>query len=148
MTGVRTVRHAGIVVRDVERSLRFYRDQLGLEVQVDQRETGEFISELLGRTGVSVRTVKLSAPEGPTLVELLEFEDGGQDGEGLANPTRLGPTHVALTVDALDELYGRLQAEGTPFVSPPLRSPDGKALVAFCTDPDGSLIELVEPTAV
>ena len=147
MTGARMVRHAGIVVSDAERSLRFYRDQLGLEVQIDQLEAGEFISGVLDRPGTAVRTVKLAAPEGPTLVELLEFQQDSPDGAVAADPTRLGPTHVALTVEGLDELYSRLREAGTEFLSPPLRASDGKALVAFCRDPDGSLVELVEPTA-
>lgn len=140
--GVRAVRHTGIVVSEMEASLRFYRDLLGLEVRIDQVEEGAFIEALLARPGTRVRTVKLAAPEGPTLVELLEFERP----EGAPPPLdRVGPTHAALTVDDLDGLHRRLSAAGGRFLSDPLVSADGAARVAFCRDPDGTLLELVEP---
>jgi catechol 2,3-dioxygenase-like lactoylglutathione lyase family enzyme len=140
----RAVRHAGIVVTDMERSLGFYRDMLGLEVAVDQLETGRFIEEILAMPGARVRTVKLSAPEGPTLVELLEFE-GSDGGTGSPDLARIGPTHVALTVDDLEALHASLAGQGVPFLSEPRVSRDGRARVAFCADPDGTMLELVEP---
>lgn len=142
---VRAVRHAGIVVSDMERALGFYRDLLGLRVESDQRETGEFIEELLAMPGVEVRTVKLAAAEGQALVELLQFSGEAGSADGAGNLRRLGPTHAALTVEGLDALHARLRAEGVPFLSPPRTSPNGRARVAFCADPDGTMLELVEP---
>lgn len=142
---VRAVRHVGVVVSDMERALGFYRDVLGLRVTSDQLEAGEFIEHLLAMPGARVRTVKLAAPEGESLVELLEFAGGAH-----GNPPRLnglGPTHAALTVDDLEALHGRLSDAGVRFLSPPLVSADGQARVAFCADPDGTLLELVEPLA-
>jgi catechol 2,3-dioxygenase-like lactoylglutathione lyase family enzyme len=141
---VRAVRHAGIVVTDMERSLGFYRDELGLSVTSDQVESGEFIDAILSLPGTSVRTVKLSAPDGPTLVELLEFSDGSRV-ETPGDLRRVGATHAALTVDDLEGLFERLRAGGTPFLSEPRMSADGRARVCFCTDPDGTPLELVEP---
>jgi catechol 2,3-dioxygenase-like lactoylglutathione lyase family enzyme len=142
---VRGVRHIGIVVRDAERSLSFYRDLLGLQVEADQSEHGDFIETILAVPGVRVRTVKLSAREGPTLLELLEFEDPEGPDDGPPSLKRIGPTHAALTVDDLDRLHARLTEHGVRFLSPPQRSVDGRARVAFCADPDGTLLELVEP---
>ena len=45
---VEWMNHTGFVVSDMERSLAFYRDQLGLEIERDQVLEGEFISELVG----------------------------------------------------------------------------------------------------
>jgi catechol 2,3-dioxygenase-like lactoylglutathione lyase family enzyme len=141
---VRHVRHAGIVVSDAEHSLSFYRDLLGLRVEADQLESGNFIENVIGIEEVTVRTVKLAAPQGPTLIELLEF--GGAPGSPLhvGDLRRLGPTHIALTVDSLDEIYERLRAQGVGFLSAPQTSPDGRVRVAFCADPDGAMLELVE----
>ena len=145
---VRAVRHAGIVVSDAERSLAFYRDLLGLAVEVDQVEEGDFIDTILGLPKTRVRTVKLSTPDGQTLVELLEF-DGSQRSKS-ADPgdlRRLGPTHAAFTVDDLEHLHSRLSSAGVRFLSSPRMSADGRALVAFCADPDGGMLELVQPLA-
>jgi catechol 2,3-dioxygenase-like lactoylglutathione lyase family enzyme len=143
---VRAVRHAGIVVRDAEASLRFYRDLLGLSVQNDQVESGPFIEGLLDIPGVRVRTVKLGAREGVALVELLHFHSPAPTG-AVPGLTQLGPTHVALTVDNLDLLHARLTDAGVKFMSEPADSPDGKARVAFCADPDGVRLELVQVLA-
>ncbi|MBI3088771.1 MAG: VOC family protein, partial [Candidatus Colwellbacteria bacterium] len=56
----------------------------------------------------------------------------------------IGCTHVAFTVANLDKEYKRLTEAGIVFNSPPQLPPDGYAKVAFCKDPDGTLIELVE----
>jgi catechol 2,3-dioxygenase-like lactoylglutathione lyase family enzyme len=144
---IRAVRHVGIVVGDAERALSFYRDLLELRVESDRLEEGEFIDAILASRGVRVRTIKLSAPEGPTLIELLCFEgEGGSTPE--PDPSKLrraGPTHAALTVSDLDGLYARLTANGVGFLSAPQVSDDGRARVAFCSDPEGTLLELVEP---
>ena len=143
---MRCVRHVGIVVRDLELAVRFYQEVLGLEVVNRQDEAGSHLDVMLGLTNARVTTVKMSAAEGPTLVELLEFHSHPDD-RPAAHPYSLGPTHVAFTVDDLRQRYGRLNEQGVRFMAPPEPSPDGKALVTFCRDPEGNLIELVEAMA-
>lgn len=142
---VRSVRHVGIVVSDAERALGFYRDLLGLRVEVDQVEEGAFVETILGLPAVRVRTVKLASPEGATLVELLQFNVAGDRASGARGLAEIGPTHAALTVEDIDELYVRLAYAGVRFISSPQTSVDGRARVAFCADPDGTMLELVEP---
>lgn len=137
-------RHAGVVVRDMQRSLQFYRDWLGLRVMSERRETGSYIDSLLGLSSVDVWWVKLGGAHGEICVELLQYRSphgaGGLAGH-LAHP---GCSHIAFTVDALDELYGELRARGVTFTTQPLVSPDGTVKVTFCEDPDGAAIELVQ----
>ena len=71
---VKETRHFGIVVSNMERSLHFYRDLLGLKIQRQMDESGEYINNMLALDKVKVKTVKLSADQGNTLVELLEFD--------------------------------------------------------------------------
>lgn len=144
---VRAVRHAGIVVADMDAALRFWRDALGLEVRADADEHGPFLDTVLADPGVRVRTVKLAAPEGPTLVELLRFEGPPAADVDVEDLRRLGPTHVALTVDDVEALQTPLEAAGARFWSAPQVSADGRAKVAFCAAPDGAMLELVEPLA-
>ncbi len=139
------VRHVGIVVSDMEKALRFYRDLIGLRDAEVVTESGPFIDGLLGMRNTKIRTAKLAGADGPTLIELLVFDSpGGTEATPL---NAIGPTHVALTVADLDELYRRLSAAGIAFNAPPRLTPDGGAKVAFCRDPDGTYIELVEPQA-
>jgi catechol 2,3-dioxygenase-like lactoylglutathione lyase family enzyme len=141
---IEAVRHVGVVVSDMERSLQFYRELLGLSVVKDMEEYGQYADTLLGLPRVRVRTVKLAALGGPTLIELLHFRSHPRSAPAAREVCAVGPTHVALTVTDVDDVYLRLTGKHVPFVAPPQRSPDGYAKVTFCRDPDGTLIELVE----
>jgi len=137
------VRHTGIVVTDMEKALRFYRDLLGLKVARDFKEEGDYIDSISGLSGVRLRMVKLTADNG-TMVELLQYLSHPR--EACDNPQicYIGCSHIAFTVDDIDKEYARLSKNGVKFNCPPYISPDGYAKVTFCHDPDGTSIELVE----
>jgi len=140
-------RHAGIVVDDMNQSLSFYRDLLGYTIVNDADERGEFISTILGLDDVRVRTVKMKPNENSdSLIELLEFKShrGNVNSEKEYNMFRIGPTHAALTVEDLSELYNKMLKANIKFISEPQISPDGYAKVAFCKAPEGTFLELVE----
>ena len=137
-----SVRHVGIVVGDMEVSLKFYRDLIGLQDAPINLEKGPFLNGLLDMQDARIRTVKLAGKNSTTSIELLCFESPHSKAATPLNA--IGPTHVALNVTNLDELYIRLSDAGVPFNAPPRVSPDGGAKVAFCQDPDGTFIELVE----
>jgi len=141
---MKAVRHFGVVVSDMGRSLRFYRDLLGLKVVRMMDESGEYIDDMLSLQNVRVSTVKLSADSGSTLVELLEFKSHPRQPRGDREVCSVGPSHVAFTVDNLVAVHQRLSQAGVRFNAPPQLSPDGYAKVTFCQDPDGTLVELVE----
>jgi len=126
----------------MENSLKFYRDQLGLKIIKDMDEQGNYLDNMLSLNNVHVRTVKLSANENTTLVELLQFESHN-DNE-IRNFYTIGASHVAFTVDNLEKLYMDLSEKNIKFNAPPQKSPDGLVKVTFCKDPDGTPIELVE----
>jgi catechol 2,3-dioxygenase-like lactoylglutathione lyase family enzyme len=138
-----SLRHVGIVVADLERALGFYRDLLGLEAARAMDEHGEFLDAILGAERAAVRTVKLGGKSGAQ-IELLQFTRPPLDQGPPPGVTRRGPTHVALNVEGIDALYERLAVAGVRFTTAPRLSPDGRAKVTFCHDPDGTLIELVE----
>src|SRR5258708_39224032 len=99
------VRHVGFVVRDMERSLKFYCDILGLSVYKREVEEGEFIESLVGMKGVRLAWVKLSVPNGG-LIELLQYKSHPDpDFLGALPSNRLASGHIALTVVNLDKLY-------------------------------------------
>ena len=137
-----SVRHMGIVVGDMEVSLQFYRDLIGLQDAPVNIEKGPFLNGLLNMPNAIIKTVKLAGKNSTTSIELLCFESPPPTASTPLNA--IAPTHVALNVTNLDELYIRLADAGVPFNAPPSMSPDGYAKVAFCQDPDGTFIELVE----
>ena len=141
---MKAIRHFGIVVTDMERSLKFYRDLLGLKIKVDALEEGPFIDAISGLKNIKVRTVKMNADEGNTLIELLCYESHKRDRKENNEIPNIGASHPAFTVNDVDYEYKKLKEKGVKFNCSPQISPDGKAKVAFCEDPDGVPIELVE----
>lgn len=140
---IKAIRHFGIVVSDIEKSLHFYRDLLGLQIQKDMLEKGDFIDKISGLKNVCVRTIKMSAGDG-NLIELLWYQSHLKERRENNDICNIGASHPAFTVENLDQEYNRLKSFGVKFNCPPQVSPDGKAKVTFCQDPDGVLVELVE----
>jgi CMP-N-acetylneuraminic acid synthetase/catechol 2,3-dioxygenase-like lactoylglutathione lyase family enzyme len=138
------LRHAGIVVSDLERSLSFYREALGFVETARADETGPFLDGLLNMPSATVTTVKLRGTTTPGQIELLSFKTPKPFAKAETALNTCGITHLALQVGDLDRLFQSLQGMGITFNAPPAVSPDGRAKVAFCRDPDGVFLELVE----
>ena len=132
----------GIVVSDMEKSLKFYRDLLGLKVKSLVDEEGEFLDNMLARKNVKNKVAKLYAKNGNTLVELIDSKSYGNKKD--RDFFTIGTSHFAFTVDNLEKTYDYLVKNGVKFTAPPQQTPDGFAKVTFCEDPDGTPIELVE----
>lgn len=139
-----STRHTGLVVRDLDRSLAFYRDVLGLEVQRRATESGPYIDNVVGIPNVLLEWIKLRAPDG-SMVELLQYHSHPDDAPLQNAPAnRLGCSHLAFTVADLDQTFRELQSRGIHCNSEPQRSPDAAVKVLYCHDPDGIVLELVE----
>lgn len=142
--GILGARHIGITVSDMARSLRFYCDYLGLsEIGDYPARGGEYYETLVGVPGALIDIKTLAAPDGTSKVELLKYRTHPVEAGKLAAATEPGRPHGAFTVDNLQTLYDRRDEFGCHFKSRPLRSPDG-VLVAYCHDPDGTILELVQ----
>ena len=115
--------HTMVRVRDLEASLRFYVDALGLR-EVRRREVPQ------GRFTL----VFLAAPESPDAEVELTFN---WDDEAYAGGRNFG--HLAFEVDDIHSACERLQAHGVTISRPPR---DGR--MAFVRSPDGISIELLQ----
>lgn len=136
------LRHVGITVTDLQRSINFYRDLFGFSIVKEMDESGEHIDNFSGLKDVDVRTVKMSDDK-DGLIELLYYRSH----PGLnvyRDITNIGCSHFALTVDDLSSLYYELIKNDVDVLCEPQYSPDGFVKLTFCKDPDGTLIELVE----
>ena len=136
------LRHTGIVVYDLEQSLKFYESNFGFKITKRMEETGHFICKILGLENLKVITVKMTINDNQ-MIELLDFTTHKKKLlKRFIND--IGPTHIAFTVVDVDKLYYDFSSKGIKFISKPYTSPDGYAKVAFCLAPEGTYIELVE----
>ena len=94
----RGIHHSSVVVSDMQRSIGFYRDTLGLKLDADEVLSGPFISAVLGYPDCRVRWVTLDAGDPVARVELLQMLS--PSGVGSAPQLdRVGGSHVGLVVD-------------------------------------------------
>ena len=145
---VSRIHHVGITVSDVESSLRFYRDLLGMRVLDDTRLTRSEIAALLGTDEIDVRIVNLDTRDG-RILELLEYAKPA--GHRLDYTSRdSGSAHVALQVDDLDRIRAEISAAGGSEISHhPVTAQDSEGIFAgarllYVRDPDGMILELVQ----
>ena len=141
---IQRLSHIGICVSDLERSLRFYRDGLGLALRSQIEMAGEPAATLLQLPDVHLRAVYLERDG--TRIELLEYPSPGcTAAERTPRPmNQLGLTHLSLRVDDLDATLAELANVGVQIVRPSRIDIPGIAAAVFVTDPDGTLIELVQ----
>jgi glyoxylase I family protein len=143
----RPVHHAAIVTSDVGRSLRFWRDGLGLTQMLDHTFTGDWSTLFDVDTDV-LRSIFLGDPQRPDagIVELVCFEGVDAADAGVAGT---GPRpgffllslerDVEPTLTALAELGF---TDGVRRISMP--APKGKTVaMAVITAPDGVCVELI-----
>lgn len=144
--------HAGLAVADIDRSLGFYRDALGLEVDSDttrDREELEPVREIIGVDAETVRVLFLRVPGSETMVELFEYE-GIEQSSAAGPPWNLAAAHICLFVDDLDPIYERLRAGGYETLRPPFAirtGPHAGAKALYAVDPDGAHVELYQRPA-
>jgi catechol 2,3-dioxygenase-like lactoylglutathione lyase family enzyme/uncharacterized protein YunC (DUF1805 family) len=127
---VKSIDHATLVVKDLERSRRFYVDLLGM------RE--------VPRPAFSFAGLWFQA--GKTQIHLiLEYTGSGPAGNLLPAERRTSRTHhLAFEVDDAAAAFASLQERQIPVLGAPKPRPDGY-LQVFLTDPDGHVIELCSP---
>jgi len=140
----RSLHHAALVTRDVEASLRFYRDALGLTVLMDQPFDGDWPTLFDARSS-RLRSVFLGDPAvtDAGIVELVAFDRGADPAPPPGAPA-LGFFLLSFFVD-VDATLARLAALGLG--GPPRRveqpGPAGPVPMATVRDPDGVLVELI-----
>ena len=140
--------HIGLTVADIERSVVFYRDLLGM-VLVRRREAdADYIAKQTGfpRARLAVASFKVSADSRQSL-EIIQYcsHPLAPVSAGTNQP---GTSHFCLVVDDLREAYRDLLARGVTFRSDPVAvtsGPNEGGFVVYFTDPDGHVIELFQP---
>jgi lactoylglutathione lyase len=139
--------HVGIQVRDVERSARFYEEQLGFKRVARWSKSEPYVQRLVGYyPDVTLEIAYLQVPGSNVYLEILEYKGVPKSpvDTATANP---GTAHFSLFVENLDELYRRLKSNGVQFVSEVQTSTAGPiqgSRLVYMIDPDGIRVELVE----
>jgi catechol 2,3-dioxygenase-like lactoylglutathione lyase family enzyme len=136
--------HTGLTVADLDRSLHFWRDAMGMEVLFQQEKAGGYLEAIVGEPGAHVRMAHLAfGGQGPR-IELFQYlaPSGGQH---RLRPADVGFAHVCVACDDLDERLERLIAAGGRPFSKPVEVDTGVnkgGRSVYLRDPDGHVVEL------
>ncbi len=134
----------GVVVTDLDTSLDFYTNIIGM------KETGGFTvtSELSKQTGLTggvplhVKVLKLIDDPSAAEYKLMSFGNEKNEYEKFIQE-RNGMRYITLFYKSLDKVIERLEANQIKFLSEkPTLIPDGRRFI-LVQDPDGTFIELI-----
>jgi lactoylglutathione lyase len=122
---VKKLLHTRYRVKDLEKTVNFYKEVLGL--QETRRHT----------SGRGSQLVFLKAPESEEEIELCKFDESG--------PVIVGPdlTHLAFEVDDMENFARESAKKGYPISDGPHKT-SGGSLIAFIDAPEGYEIELIQ----
>ena len=145
------IEHVGIIVKDLEVSVRFYTalfDAPPIEQTSWQGRDAEYVGQLVGRPGLTLDEAFFRLPGTNAILEVGQFHNIA-DGEGVANrhfQTR--SIHLGFAVDSIEDAVKRIKKAGATLSTPveiafgPYKGKGGKT--ATFTDPDGITIQVME----
>src|SRR3972149_6380400 len=142
-----SLHHTGLTVRDLDASLGFYRDLLGMDVLFEAEREGGYFGAIVGYPEAHVRMAHVAFPGSEPRPEIFQYvrptprSDPGE-------PRDVGITHVCLAVEDIGPLYERLLAARGEFTSPPVLVGQGGnagGYGVYPRDPDGIIVELFQP---
>ncbi len=122
---IKKLLHTRYRVKDLEKTVKFYKDVLGLE------ETSRHTS------GRGSQLVFFKAPGSEEEIEICKFDESG--------PVQVGPdlTHLAFEVEDLEQFAAEAAKKGYPLSDGPHQSSSG-SVIAFLDAPEGYEIELIQ----
>ncbi len=142
------IHHAGLVVRDLDRSIYFYHDLLGLPFANEPTPwfEGPALATGVGVPGAVLRQVSLWAGEHSTM-ELIEYQNRPESSAAPVPNNHLGAAHVCFRVDDVRAKKAELEAKGVRFYSDVNVVDEGPLAGwrwVYFSDPDGLALEIVE----
>jgi catechol 2,3-dioxygenase-like lactoylglutathione lyase family enzyme len=145
---ITSVNHTSFTVSDLDRSIAFYRDLLGMELMSLAGRDPAFVEKVTGIPGANLKVAYLQAP-GHRLELIQYFSPPGKKLELQTN--NVGCAHLAFNVDDLPKMYAEMKAKGVHFKSAPQEvsaGPNKGTLTVYFTDPDGITLEFLQTPVV
>jgi len=135
-----TAHHVGITVDDLDAMAEFYAETLNLPVAERFRVEGEGFATAVDVEGASADFVHFDADG--CRIELCEYQpqDAAMEDPAVNRP---GAVHLGIEVDDVQTTLDRVPADGETLSD--AQTTDSGAVIGFIRDPEGNLIEVLEP---
>jgi catechol 2,3-dioxygenase-like lactoylglutathione lyase family enzyme len=141
MSHITSFAHTGITVSDLDRSIGFFRDALGLEVTDKIHCTGDMFEQVTGVPGCVIDVVYVSLPN--HTLELLCYSNPADKTSSQLRPCDNGHLHISLNVDDIDAVIAAGKKYGFAPVNPIQTDHDGMRVI-YTKGPDNLIIELMQ----
>jgi len=144
---IKAFHHVKFTVSDLDRSVRFYRDMLGLElVRISERANIPSYDHLLGLKDASLRVAMLRHPVNKFVLALIHYVHPATQPRSQEHYF-VGASQLAFEVADVDAQYALLKQAGYGTINPPVDIVrDGRrvARAMYALDPDGISIDLFQ----
>lgn len=145
---ITSVNHLSFTVRDVENSVKFYKDLLGLElINISERDV-VFSEQVTGIPGAHLKIAYLNGNN--CSIELIQYLS--PKGEKIDTKTcNIGSSHICFNIKNFSDFFNHLKDKGVFMVSAPQIIPEGLnkgKLVVYSEDPDSNKLELISEEIV
>lgn len=147
---IKNIAHVGLTVSDINRSIDFYQNTLGLKFKGQMVMEGESTDALFGLKNCSVKVAYLNGSNHIMTppVELIQF--ASTNITTFKNSlTQTSISELCFYVKNIDKVYEDLISKGVEFLSTPqyfdfTNQGFGKSKAVYFKDPDGIILELME----
>jgi len=137
--------HTGVVVRDLQRMVRFYTEDLGLSLILELDSVAPPEGDHTGVPGAKRKLVFVGYEDGHQIELVHYLEPAASD--GYVDKHQFGAIHVCFNVEDLQDVYKTLSARGVQFVTEPkYREAEGKGRIGivYAQDPEGNWLEFIQ----
>jgi catechol 2,3-dioxygenase-like lactoylglutathione lyase family enzyme len=141
------VNHFGITVSNLENSMKFYIEIVGMEFfRRGSGSSGDWYETLTETPGAVSKAVMLRSDD--LMLQLVEYQQGGL-AESYASHNRVGNVHICINVADVEAKYALIKEIGEYRHTEIVRLPDGGLRVPgmrsfYVHDPDGVPVEFVQ----
>lgn len=147
---INEIMHVGLTVKNLDRSVDFYKNILGLNYQGEILMEGKQTEILFNRKNARARVAYLNGSDkiNTPPVELIQFIDEKIDCEK-GDLFKTSISEICFSVDDIYNVYEDLRKKGVEFLSQPQEFDFsscgfGKSAAVYFKDPDGIILELMQ----
>lgn len=146
------IEHTGIVVKNLDKEVAFYRDVIGLRILREAEVSAPSGGDHTGLDGVRRKLVFLGDDRGEPQVELIYYIQPASPGANPAERHQINSAHLCFTTENLLGSYQDLLDRGVRFLTPPklIDRPEQGNRVCLCyaQDPEGNWIEFKDDLVI
>ena len=144
---IESFNHFSFTVSNLQKTVDFYTDILGMEVFSFADREQEYSEKV---TGIKGSYLNIAYVKGyGTIVELIEYVGSDKRGNR-SSSENIGAGHICFNVSNLNDMVADWKKKGISFKSDPVPVVAGAnkgGQVVYAEDPDGIIVELIEPPA-